>query len=241
MTRLDWYTRQNTKRDLSRSEKATIPSRDGLAVFFPGPPVNGRCLEYDELLEVGFTRSQIIGIEHDPDVYDRLALETDIDVRFGEAADVIAALDGPIVYAHLDHCGWLMEEEVEAIRALRGRLADVCRIRTTLFRMRKPRDGDQVRYEQALAGMLAHELIKYAGLDEEVASRLQYDAPHAGAALAALSSLCPPHCITRLRYDIYSDMTTIWWDLEREASLAEVWSSLTDAVTYLAGVAREHD
>jgi hypothetical protein len=218
------------KRQISVREKSKLPSTKGFAIILPGRFQDGVCCEVEELLAVGYTKDQIIGIENDHDAYLEMFNQgCDIELLFGEAFDVIQDLSD-ISYAHFDFCGMLRPERVAAIRALRGRLLPVSRVRVTSYQYR--RSVLQIDYEQAIATSFVHELMKHQDVPGYVLDYFAESTDIAPTILACISSLCPPAAVEWFEVESYGAMATAWVDLV-PGNEDEVWSSLLEQAEYL--------
>lgn len=199
------------KRQVSVREKESIPSTEGLAVILPGRFDDGYCSEVEELIAVGFDRSQIIGIENEQDVYlDMFENGCDIELIYGEALDVLPRLS-EISYVHLDYCGMLRPERVATIRALRGRLMPTSRVRVTAYQLR--RSPLQVDYEQAIASTFIAELAKHVAVPESLEYHFNTAVGIVPSIFGCISALCPPATMEWFEYVNYGAMVTAWTDL----------------------------
>lgn len=89
------------KRSLSRLEKNSIKSIDGLALIMPG----GSCDEINELENIGFTTNQIFGFEKNDDVYQLAKTKYSSVINYGDIHESFKNIDAPISYLHLDYLG----------------------------------------------------------------------------------------------------------------------------------------
>lgn len=218
------------KRQISVREKASLPSTKGLAVILPGRYQDGVCCEVEELVTAGFTKDQIIGIENDHDAYIEMFDQgCDIELIYGEACDVITQLSD-ISYVHFDYCGMLRPERVAAIRALRGRLLPVSRVRVTAYQFR--RSVLQIDYEQAIATSFVHELMKHQPVPEAVLEYFSESITIAPTILACLGALCPPAAMEWFETQTYSAMATAWADLVPQVG-ETAWATLVEQAEYL--------
>lgn len=160
MTIDNHWVERSTKRQLSVVEKSSLRPTHvaGKALVMPGSPRT----EIEELCAVGFDPSKVHGIEVAPDIANALYnFYWDANpIHLGEIGEWLEGSRNQWSYMHYDYCGHFKHEEVRGLQAGSGKLADLARVRVSVYCSRKK--DNQVRFERQVLQRILVPLLTQA-------------------------------------------------------------------------------
>lgn len=127
------FAKKHNKRALSCKEKASLPAQfmaAGRALIFPAAPN----LEVEELLDVGWDKTNIVALEKDSRVATKLSQYYGDSLALHEcrASQYLSQTDEQFSYLHLDLCNSDFEEAIACVSTLGTTGASHVRLRLTV-------------------------------------------------------------------------------------------------------------